>query len=85
MRAAYNARILLRHRGAVQIMTFPWKYYESDTTKFLRDLLREKPQIVEEQEKGRALWWDKKNSLDELKRVEESRVKQQPYVYQTKD
>ncbi len=66
-------------------MAFPWKYYESDTTKFLRDLLREKPQIVEEQEKGRALWWDKKNSLDELKRAEESRVKQQPYVYQTKD
>lgn len=66
-------------------MVFPWKYYESDTTKFLRDLLREKPQIVEEQERGRALWWDKKNSLDELKRAEESRVKQQPYVYQTKD
>ena len=66
-------------------MAFPWKYYESDTTQFLRDLLREKPQIVEEQEKGRALWWDKKNSLDELKRAEESRVKQQPYVYQTKD
>lgn len=66
-------------------MAFPWKYYESDTTKFLRDLLREKPQIVEEQEKGRALWWDKKNSLDELQRAEESRVKQQPYVYQTKD
>ncbi len=66
-------------------MAFPWKYYESDTTKFLRDLLREKPQIVEEQEKGRALWWDKKLSLDELKRAEESRVKQQPYVYQTKD
>ncbi len=66
-------------------MAFPWKYYESDTTKFLRDLLREKPQIVEEQEKGRALWWDKKNSLDELKRAEESRVRQQPYVYQTKD
>ncbi len=66
-------------------MTFPWKYYESDTTKFLRDLLREQPQIVQEQEKGRALWWDKKNSLDELKRAEESRVKQQAYVYQTKD
>ncbi len=66
-------------------MAFPWKYYEADTTKLLRDLLREKPQIVEEQEKGRALWWDKKNSLDELKRAEESRVRQQPYVYQTKD
>jgi len=65
-------------------MTFPWKYYESDTTQFLRDLLRSRPQIVEEQSKGRALWWDKKQNLDELKRVEESKVKQQAYVYQTK-
>ena len=61
------------------------KYYESDTTQLIRDLIKENPHIVEEQKKGRALWWDKRNSLDELKRAEESKVKQQPYVYQTKD
>jgi hypothetical protein len=60
------------------------KYYESDLTKMIRELLREKPQIVEEQKKGRAMWWDKKLNLDEQKREEESSVKQQAYVYQNK-
>ncbi len=59
------------------------KYYESDVTKLVRELLQENPQIVEEQRKGRSLWWDKKLDLDALKRAEESEVKQQPYVYQT--
>jgi len=57
------------------------KYYESDLTKMVRDLLREKPHIVEEQKKGRSMWWDKKLDPDALKRAEESNVKQQAYVY----
>jgi hypothetical protein len=60
------------------------KYYESDITRFIRQLLTDKPQIVEEQKKGRALWWDKKLDLDMLKRAEQARVPQEPYVYQTK-
>lgn len=60
------------------------KYYESDLTIMMRDLLKEKPQILEEQKKGRAIWWDQKQDLDTLKRARESRVRQQPYVYQTK-
>jgi hypothetical protein len=60
------------------------KYYESDLTKMIRELLREKPHIIEEQKKGRAMWWDKKSDLDALKRAEESNVKQQAYVYQNK-
>jgi len=60
------------------------KYYESDLTKMIRDLLREKPHILEEQKKGRAMWWDKKLDPDALKRAEESNVKQQAYVYQNK-
>ena len=60
------------------------KYYESDTTRFIRDLLKDNPQIVEEQKKGRSLWWDRKLTQDELKRAEESKVRQQAYVYQTK-
>jgi hypothetical protein len=60
------------------------KYYESDTTKFIRDLLRDNPHIVEDQKKGRALWWDKKLDLDMLKRAEQARVPQEPYVYQNK-
>jgi hypothetical protein len=60
------------------------KYYESDVTKMIRELLQKKPQIVEEQKKGRSLWWDKLPDQDAKRRAEESRVSQQAYVYQTK-
>ncbi len=66
-------------------MLFKKKNYESDITQFIRGLLQEKPQIVDEQKKGRAMWWDRKLDLDSLEREAESRVKQQPYVYQTKN
>jgi hypothetical protein len=58
--------------------------YESDITRMIRELLQEKPHIVLEQKKGRALWWDKKLDLEDLKRTRESKVKQQAYVYQNK-
>jgi hypothetical protein len=58
--------------------------YESEITVFMRDLLQKKPQIVEEQKKGRALWWDKKADPDALRRDNESKVDQQAYVYQNK-
>jgi Protein of unknown function (DUF3460) len=57
--------------------------YESDITKMVRELLVAKPHIVEEQRKGRALWWDKKLDLDELGRREAAAVKQKGYVYST--
>jgi hypothetical protein len=50
----------------------------------IRELLQEKPHIVQEQKKGRALWWDRKLDLENLKRTGESNVKQQAYVYQNK-
>ena len=59
-------------------------YYESDVTKMIRNLLEQKPQITEEQKKGRSLWWDKPVDHDMRKRQKESKVAQQPYVYQTK-
>ena len=58
--------------------------YESDLTRMIRELLQEKPHIVQEQKKGRALWWDKKLDSDVLKRAGESKVKQKAYVYQNK-
>ena len=58
--------------------------YESDLTRMLRELLRDKPHIVQEQKKGRALWWDKKPDPEHLKRTRESDIKQQAYVYQNK-
>ena len=58
--------------------------YESDITRMIRELLKQKPHIVEEQARGRAMWWDKKLDPDTQKRSRESRVKQQAYVYQNK-
>src|SRR5437667_116237 len=42
--------------------------YESDLTRMIRELLQEKPHIVQEQKKGRALWWDKKLDPEERQR-----------------
>jgi Protein of unknown function (DUF3460) len=66
-------------------MIFFRKHYESDLTKMMRELLDQKPAIVEDQRKGRALWWDKKLDRDELARSHASQVKQKSYVYQTGD
>ena len=60
------------------------KPYESDITRMIRDLLSAKPQIVEDQKKGRAMWWDKTLDPDSQKRNLESKIEQQAYVYQTK-
>jgi hypothetical protein len=59
--------------------------YESDATRMIRALLEIKPEIADEQKKGRALWWDRKLDLDLLRRERESRVAQKGYVYQTDD
>jgi len=63
-------------------MPFLRKNYESEHTLFIRELLQKKPQLVEEQRKGRALWWDKVLDRDEQQRFRSARVAQQPYVYQ---
>jgi hypothetical protein len=64
-------------------MANPNRNYVSETTQFLRGLLAEKPQIVEEQKKGRSMWWDRKLDLEEQRRFSEAKVKQKAYVYQT--
>jgi len=59
--------------------------YESEITKFIRDLKTARPHLEEEQRKGRAIWWDK-TPLD-MKAVDEqdaAKVPQQPYPYATK-
>ena len=37
----------------------PNRHYESDATRFIRELLQKKPQLETEQKKSRAIWWDK--------------------------
>src|SRR6266699_3359475 len=58
--------------------------YESDLTRMIRELLRDKPHIVQEQKKGRALWCNGTLAPEHLKRIRESDIKQQAYVYQNK-
>lgn len=55
--------------------------YESEHTKFMRDLFEKNPQLAEQQKEARAIWWDKKQDKDERKRFEESNVPQKSYVY----
>jgi len=61
------------------------KTYESDITRFIRELKAKSPEIERKQREGRAIWWDKEHDPDELRRFRESKVAQQAYVYQTKD
>ena len=59
--------------------------YESEFTKFLKDLKQKDPLLERKQYEGRSIWWDKGPiDLDERKRTQESRVQQQAYVYQNK-
>jgi hypothetical protein len=68
-------------------MKFSKQYqdYESDITKFIKELKQKNPDLELNQRAGRALLWDKAPiDLDSVQRAKESRVKQQPYVYQNK-
>ncbi len=58
--------------------------YESDITKFIRELKAKHPDLERKQREGRAIWWDKQLDFDELRRWRVSRVPQAPYVYQPK-
>lgn len=55
------------------------KYYESEHTLFMRDWMAAHPQEEQEQQQGRALWWDKPQDTDTTRRQQESRIKQETY------
>ncbi|MCE2870035.1 MAG: DUF3460 family protein [Oxalobacteraceae bacterium] len=57
--------------------------YVSEFTQFLAEMKNQDPAIEEGQRSGRARLWDKEpTDLDSQRRLQESRVKQQAYVYQ---
>ena len=59
--------------------------YESEHTKFIKELKNHLPGMEERQVLGRSLLWDKAPlSLDEQARIKESRLRQNAYPYQTK-
>ena len=59
--------------------------YESEHTKFIKELKAKTPGMEERQVEVRALLWDKAPlSLDEQERINASRLRQQAYPYQSK-
>ncbi len=62
----------------------PARHYESELTRFIREMKARKPELDREQQKGRAIWWDKvPNDLAERRRMDQGKVPQKPYVYGT--
>ncbi len=60
--------------------------YESDATKLIKEMRDKNPQLEQSQRDGRFRLWDKEPiSLDNMARDKESRIKQQPYVYQSNE
>ncbi|GDX60891.1 MAG: DUF3460 family protein [Nitrosospira sp.] len=55
--------------------------YESEHTKFMRELFMQNPQLPEQQKEARAIWWDKTLDKEQRKHFKESEVPQKPYVY----
>lgn len=55
--------------------------YESEHTKFMREWLEKHPQELEEQKKGRALWWDRPQNLEVQKRYKRAEVPVKAYYY----
>ncbi len=67
-------------------MMLPSRHYVSEHTKFIRELLAEKPELVEKQREGRAIWWDKTpRALADEAKMDAGRVPQSGYVYDSKD
>ncbi len=59
--------------------------YQSEITRFLEDLKKERPYIERAQIDGRQLLWDRPQDFDQGQRDRQSRVPPQPYVYYPKD
>jgi len=60
----------------------PARGYESEHTKFIRELLEKRPQVDDDRREGRAIWWDKRpGELTARREMDEGRVPQKGYVY----
>lgn len=56
--------------------------YESEHTKFMREWMEKHPEELQEQIKGRALWWDKPpRSLETMKEDAMAKVPGKAYYY----
>ncbi len=56
--------------------------YESEHTKFMREWMAKNPQEAQEQQAGRALWWDKPQDAETNRQYADAKVPTKPYYYQ---
>ena len=61
-----------------------WKPYTSDATSLIEELKAKRPALEQEQKDGRGLLWEKRIDREAQTEAAESRIAQQPYVYQPK-
>jgi hypothetical protein len=79
-----NAHSPARHAMKLRDLMLPARSYESDHTKFIRELMESNPRLAQEQQEGRAIWWDKRPAdLADRDTMDRGKVAQQAYVYQT--
>jgi hypothetical protein len=57
--------------------------YESEHTQFMREWLAKHPEELAEQKKGRALWWDKPQTLAQREQFDAAAVPAKAYPYST--
>ena len=62
---------------------FARPHYTSDTTQFIEQLKRDRPELDAQQRAGRALLWDKPVDRSIWQEYNAGDVPQKPYVYQT--
>jgi Protein of unknown function (DUF3460) len=55
--------------------------YESDITKFMRELMQSDPSLAEVQKQNRATWWDKAPDSDTSTQDPQGEAPKQPYAY----
>jgi hypothetical protein len=74
-----------RFAEKIRAMMLPSRDYVSEHTTFMRELMKENPDLLQKQREARAIWWDKTpRELAEERRMDDGRVPQSPYVYSPK-
>lgn len=60
----------------------PARHYESEHTRFMRELMEKRRELPDRQREARAIWWDKDpRELAADSERAKSRVPMKPYVY----
>jgi hypothetical protein len=84
LRCASRQPFVTPHPAAMPML--PARHYESDHTRFIREMKERTRQLESEQQKSRAIWWDKRpHDLAERRERDEGRIPQAGYVYQGQD